>query len=66
MSIPCKRFAYIDAKAKVSRWVRRQSNLIFTVSNEKDHRKNLLSHSFFRSLNEPVGVLTPREDGNEN
>ena len=64
MSIPCQGFAYIGAKAKVSTWVHKQSNVMFTVSNERE--RNSLSHSFFLCVNEPLSLFIPRESGSEN
>ena len=66
MSIPCQGRAYIGAKAKVSTWVHRQSNVMFTVSKKKIIERNSLSHSVFLCVNEPLSLFTPRESGSEN
>ena len=39
--------------AIASRWIHRQSNLMFTLNSDKDRRKNSLSHSI--GVNEPCG-----------
>ena len=48
-------FVYTVAKVESDtafRWVDRESNLMFTLSNDGDQRKNSLSHSLSISVNE--------------
>ena len=39
-----------------SRWLHRESNLLFTMGSEKDQRKKSLSRSLLFSINEPLLV----------
>ena len=39
-----------------SRWVHKESNLLFTMGSERDQRKKSLSRSFSFSINKPLLV----------